>query len=351
MKKILSIILAILLAGSVLAPAAFGVSEEADPTGFGIKNMSYIEAKITIPFMNFAFDMLNLFAGSVGVWTPLDGCVYKNQRYGERDCQTYDLYIPQALDVSESHGMILFIHGGTWTMGDKRHMAWACARYAKKGYITATMNYDLASQGNSDVARATGSKENATVFDMLDDVTSAVGAIQAKCGSLGYSLGSLALSGVSAGSHIAALYAYTRADESPVPVKLLIVLTTPVGFFKGTFNNYTDDEVAQFASIVSGHKLSAGDITDPRGEAAEILKSISPCSNIGENSVPTLLGFADRDTTIGTNQYETIRPALEQYEVPYDVVWWKNCDHTLIRDSAAVRQWLNMTNTWLEIYM
>ena len=44
------------------------------------------------------------------------------------------------------------------------------------------MNYDLASQGNGGVARATGSKENATVFDMLDDVTAAVSAIETKCG-------------------------------------------------------------------------------------------------------------------------------------------------------------------------
>ena len=337
--------------GAIFAPTAFASDSKDDPTGFGVNNMSYIETKITIPFINLVFDILNVFAGFSESWTSFDGCVYKNESYGERGCQTYDLYIPQGLDVSEPQGLILFIHGGTWTMGDKRHMAWACAKYAKKGYITATMNYDLASQGNGGVARATSSKENATVFDMLDDVTAAVSAIETKCGENGFSLKSLALSGVSAGSHIAALYAYTRTEESPVPIRLLFNLTTPVGFFKGTFDNYSDEEVARYASIVSGYELTASDIAEPTNEIVDILKSISPCANIDGNSVPTLLGFADRDTTIGTNQYETIRPILEEYAVPHDVVWWRNCNHTLVRDSSAFRQWISLTTEWLERYM
>ena len=186
-------------------------------------------------------------------------------------------------------------------MGEKEHMAWACARYAKLGYIAATMDYDLASQGNDNVARVTGSKSNATVFDMLDDVGDCITAIKVKCAELGYKADSLALSGTSAGSHIAALYAYSRASESAIPIKMIFPITTPVGFYSGTFDNMSDADVAQYATIVAGVPITEDDIANPDEEAKAILDSISPVSNINENSVPTLMGFAGKDTIIGTN--------------------------------------------------
>lgn len=348
--KVLSLIIAIVIIFTSTTTVSFA-SDNEDPTGFGVKNMSYAMAVVSIPLMNYVFSICNVLAGCIDIWTPLDGNKYKDLSYGDRDCQKYDLYIPKSLDKSDEQGLIIFIHGGTWTMGDKSHMAWECSRFAKMGYITATINYDLASQGNENVAKVTGSKVDANVFDMLNDVTMAINAIKDFTTEMGYIFDSLALSGVSAGSHISALYAYTRAEESPVPLKMIFNLTTPVGFFKGTFDNYTDAEVAQYASIVSGKELSADDIADPDEDAYGILSSISPTANISNDSVPTLLGYAGKDKTIGTNQYNTIKSALDTYCIDNDVVWWKNCDHTLIIDLKALNEWMFKTEEWLKKYM
>lgn len=354
-KRTLSAVFSVLLVLiTTLLPslsACANAEGDEDPTGFGVKDMNYATALVAVPLENAVFDVCNVLAGIVDIWTPLSGKVYKNQTYGERGCQKYDLYIPKNLNSEEEQKLIIFIHGGTWTMGDKRHMAAFCSKYAKLGYITATINYDLASQGNDNIAKATGSKCNADIFDMLDDVTASISAIKEKCLSLGYSVNSLALSGVSAGSHISALYAYTRAGESAVPVKMIFNLTTPVGFFKGTFDNYTDAQVAQYASIVAGAELEESDISSPSEETKEILKSISPSANINENTVPTLMGYAGKDTTIGTNQYATIKPILDEKGVPNDVVWWKNCGHTLICDFSALKNWYKTSEEWLKKYM
>lgn len=349
-KRVLSFVFVLMLCVSVLSIPALAAD---DPTGFGLPDMSYEMAVIAVPAMNAVFDAANVLAGAVEVWTDLDGSLYPDLPYGDasRGCQKYDLYIPKGLDKNTPQGVLLFIHGGTWSMGEKEHMAWACARYAKLGYIAATMDYDLASQGNDNVARVTGSKSNATVFDMLDDVGDCITAIKVKCAELGYKADSLALSGTSAGSHIAALYAYSRASESAIPIKMIFPITTPVGFYSGTFDNMSDADVAQYATIVAGVPITEDDIANPDEEAKAILDSISPVSNINENSVPTLMGFAGKDTIIGTNHYGTIKPVLDANGVPNEVVWWKNSDHTLIGDVGAMLSWNKAVSQWLAKYM
>ena len=349
-KSALSVIITFSIVFSSFSFNAYADSEN-DPTGFGVNDMSYGMAKIAVPLMNGVFDVVNLLSGAVEIWSCLDGKVYKNLSYGEYDVQKYDLYIPHGLDKSQPQGVLLFIHGGTWTMGKKEHMAWAAARFAKRGYISVTMNYNLASQGNDDVAKATGSKPDADVFDMLNDVTLCISSVNKRLNELGYVADSLALSGVSAGSHIAALYTYSRYSESEIPIKMLFNITTPVGFHNGTFDNYSPAEVAQYASIVAGEIITEENIINPDDKAEALLNSISPVSHINENSVPTLLGFAGKDKTIGTNQFNTIKPVLDKYEVENDVIWWKNSDHTLMLDPFSMLQWTAKVSEWLEIYM
>lgn len=365
-KKIVSLIVAVAIVFTFATVSASALSiddllnknnSSSDPTGFGVKDMSYGMARVAIPLMNKVFDAANLLAGAKENWSSSDGTVYENLSYTDKDGSTryalkYDLYIPEGLDANETQGLILFIHGGTWTMGSKDHCDWSAARFAKQGFITATMDYDLASQGNDDVARVTGSKSNADIFDMLDDVTSCTNAIIEKCSELGYTLDRMAMSGFSSGSHLLSLYAYSRADECPLPIKMIFPITTPVGFYKGTFDNYTDAEVASFATIVSGETITAEDIENPEATGKDaLLKAISPVANINENSCPTLMGFAGKDKTIGTNQYNTIKAVLDEYGIDNDVLWWRNSDHTLLADPGTCDKWTEKVNEWLDIYM
>lgn len=325
----------------------------ADNSGLGLdyETMPYPVAVVGYQASNLVFEGANLIAGLVETWSDQDGQCLSNLKYGDGQRHVYDLYLPANLDKNKDQGVILFIHGGTWSMGNKDHMRAFCRKYAKLGYITATMNYDLASYGNDELADGTGSKHKANVIDMVDDVEMCVSAIKAKCNELGYTVSGLALSGESAGSNISMLFGYGRPEKSAIPVKMIFNITSPVGFYNGTFDNYTTAEVAEYASLVSGQTLTAEDIENPDERAEAILYSISPVKHITYGSAPTLMAFAGKDTTIGTNQYNTIKPVLDQYNVPNDVVWFPNSNHALYSDPGKLDEWLEKSTEWLHRYL
>lgn len=346
--RVASLLLAVLLMTSLSVGA---LAAEDGGLGLDYETMPYPVAAIGYQATNFVFEAANLLAGAVEPWSESDGQCLSNLKYGDGARHVYDLYVPAGLDPEKEQGLVLFIHGGTWSMGNKDHMRGLCRKIAKKGYITATMNYDLASYGNPELADATGSMHDANVIDMVDDVQACVSAMKQKLGELGYKISGLALSGESAGSNISMLYGYGRADQSAIPVKLIFNITSPVGFYNGTFDNYTTAEVAEYASLVSGETLTAEDIENPDARADAILASISPVKHITYGSVPTLMAFAGKDTTIGTNQYNTIKPVLDQYGVPNDVVWLPNSDHTLAADPGKMDEWIETSAQWLDRYV
>lgn len=349
-RKIMALIMAFILACSAMSVSASAASLD---TGAVLDMMPQSVSGLSKKVMDDIFVLVNKLAGMEETWTEgTDGTSKLNQTYGERECQKYDLYLPKNVDKSRPQGVILFIHGGQWYMGSKENFTCAAWRYAKNGFITVTMDYDLASQGSKNYSKATGSKEDATVFDMVEDVRLCVDAVDKQLRGMGITPYGLAVSGESAGSHIDMMYAYGYADESAIPVKMIMNLTSPVSFKNGAFDNYTPDEVAGYANDITGWSLTGNDITNPSPEVEKKLDSISPVTMINETSVPTLMGFAGKDTTIGTNQYQTIKPVLDKYGVPNDVVWWPNSNHALYSDSGVLdNEWTPKTLEWLNRYL
>ena len=130
-------------------------------------------------------------------WSADDGRVLSGLSYGTAKANKYDLYLPKDLDPKADAPLLLLIHGGSWTEGKRGDIAYACRYYAKNGCITATMDYSLVSDKNPDV----------TIKTMLDEITACIAAIQKKLKKEGYNAPKLAVGGLSAGGHLALLYA------------------------------------------------------------------------------------------------------------------------------------------------
>lgn len=81
--------------------------------------------------------------GNYEAWSENDGIVFTNLRYGTAERNVFDLYIPFHKEKHDSVGVMLFIHGGAWMGGEKEDMSYACRRYTKQGYITATITIHL----------------------------------------------------------------------------------------------------------------------------------------------------------------------------------------------------------------
>lgn len=82
-------------------------------------------------------------------WDDSVGTAYKDLTYGEEKYQTYDLYVPANLDSSKNYSLILFIHGGGFTGGDKSEGEIWGKYFVSKGYICASINYTILTEETS----------------------------------------------------------------------------------------------------------------------------------------------------------------------------------------------------------
>ena len=143
--------------------------------------------------------------------------VYENVRYGEAERDLVTVYVPKNAANREYNGCILYIHGGSWTGGEKEDMAPLCRKLAGKGYIAATMSYSLCAEG-SDV----------TVYTMIDEIGMCIAALKEFSDEKGLNITKVAPSGYSAGGHISMLYSYTRADTAAIEVVFTAEAFSPV---------------------------------------------------------------------------------------------------------------------------
>jgi acetyl esterase/lipase len=67
--------------------------------------------------------------------------------YNQQINLRYDIYEP-CFDSVQKRPLIVMVHGGAWAGGNKNDMEAAAIRYAKKGYVVASINYRLALPAN-----------------------------------------------------------------------------------------------------------------------------------------------------------------------------------------------------------
>ncbi len=109
--------------------------------------------------------------------------------YGSADKQAFDFYPASS---SGHPALVVFIHGGGWSIGDKamgtRNKA---SHFTGKGYAFASLNYRLVPETDPAGQAA--------------DVAAALATLRAKAGNLGFDPDKIILMGHSAGAHLAAL--------------------------------------------------------------------------------------------------------------------------------------------------
>jgi arylformamidase len=110
-------------------------------------------------------------------------------RYGSDPLQALDYWPGPARDAP----LVVFVHGGGWSRGDKRMMAGSdkLEHWHAQGYAVASINYRLVPA--------------ATVEQQAADVAAAVAHLKARAGTLGLDPERIALVGHSAGAHLVAL--------------------------------------------------------------------------------------------------------------------------------------------------
>ena len=131
----------------------------------------------------------------------------------------FDMYIPENLDRTQNHNVVLFIHGGAWVSGAKTHVNPYIKEFTKRGYIAATIEYTLLSKASltEDTMDDDTLAKNRTIsiFRDLDEIDACIYTMKDCLVKLGFSgTLSLVIGGASSGSHLAMLYSYSRGSES-----------------------------------------------------------------------------------------------------------------------------------------
>ena len=109
--------------------------------------------------------------------------------YGSEPLQAVDYWSGPSADAP----LVVFVHGGGWSRGDKRMMQGSdkLEHWHAQGYAVASVNYRLV--------------PDATVEQQAADVASAVAQLKARSQQLGFNPRKIALVGHSAGAHLVAL--------------------------------------------------------------------------------------------------------------------------------------------------
>ena len=226
--------------------------------------------------------------------------------YKSIDSVNLNLYVyrPENFDNSKIYNCIVFFHGGAWNNQYIKQFQRQSIYFASRGMIAFIAEYRVTSLHNS------------TPFQSVEDAKSAIRYIRSNAKSLSLDPEKIAVSGGSAGAHLAAASAnisnYDNVNEnlkiSSKPNLLIlfnpILDTTPGAWGYGSFMRRV------------GNK-----ITDNPYE-------ISPIHHISKKTPPTIILSGTNDNlvpVIKINQYKEI---MISNNVRCDVIFYKDAEHS-----------------------
>ena len=289
------------------------------------------DAKVKLAESNAVFDV------------EYNGQVIRDLRYGEAERNVYDLYLPEDTSDSKATHLILFIHGGSWTSGDKKDGEMYCRNYAAHGYVAASISYTLKAEG-----------VDTNILMINDEVKAAVSEIK--------TLADMAVSGFSAGACQAMMYGFKEATTSALPVRFIIQMSGPTSFepalwrngevhwmvIKQTGLDGSAEGDAAWISLFSGETVTAEMVRN--GEAEAIWKKISPYTYITGSSVPVLSAFGSLDGVVPPASRLVLEKALKENNVRYDTVILEHSGHALACDVDKVKEFLEDIYQYCGLY-
>ena len=229
-----------------------------------------------------------------------------NQSYGTDSYQDMDIYLPANRNVSTTK-VIILIHGGGWTSGDKSASTPFVDTLKRRlpDYAIFNINYRL----------STGAANLFPTQEM--DVKLAVDYIYAHRSQYLIS-DKIVLSGESAGGHLAMLQAYKY--NIPVKIKAVVSFFGPSDL-ADMYNNPVNGNT--LISTILAQTIGATPATDP-----DIYYSSSPVNFITASSgIPTILFHGSSDPLVAPVQSTTVRDKLQLLGIPTEFTLYPGLGH------------------------
>lgn len=278
-------------------------------------------------------------------WSNDIGMLYKDISYGQGEANKFDLYLPKD-NHKENYGLVVYLHAGGFTAGDKSDdiemLSWLC----NKGYVACGINYTLRNDTNEK-----------SVLSQSNEIKEAIPKVVEEAEKYGYHIDEMGIAGGSAGHCLAMIYAYRDGKDSPVPVKLLFGAVGPSSFYAEDWDVYgfdRDTEEARKAAagllgVMGGVELSSEMIKD--GSYIEKLKPISAVMWIDENTVPSVVTYGKYDKVQPFKGSQRLLETYKKYNVDYKYFECSHSGHGLQNDNKVYGEWLETVEEYLDKYM
>ncbi len=189
--------------------------------------------------------------------------------------------------------VVVCIHGGGWSKGDKDQMAWMAIRYAQLGYIGVTVAYRL----NHEAPLPACILDVKTAIRYLKSISKDVHIDPDRIAVLGYSAGAhLALMiGLSPDADVFKSKDYLAKNSS---VQCVVAISAPTDF----------DTMLERA----GH---LNFLPDDQSSDPEFITPLSPINWIHEDQIPILLVHGDQDRIVPPYHYEKFSQKCREFSI------------------------------------
>ncbi|HFH9837398.1 TPA: prolyl oligopeptidase family serine peptidase [Streptococcus suis] len=274
-------------------------------------------------------------------WSDQVGRMVTDLSYGEGEAQKFDLYLP-ADNSKKTYGLVVYLHAGGFTSGDKKDDQQMLQWLASKGYVAAGINYTLRTDENG-----------ASVTSQAQEIKDSIPHVIEAAKNEGYTIDKMAISGGSAGHALAMIYAYRDAKEAPVPVVLTFGGVGPSSFYMedwGIYGADTNHEAAAgLVSATSGQEVTEEMIMD--GSYKEIVNEISAVHWVTEETVPSVVIYGKHDKVQPYKAAVRLEKALKEKGVDYQFLTAEHSGHGLQNDDAANQEYMTLVEDYLAKYL
>ena len=278
-------------------------------------------------------------------WSDEIGTRISDVSYDSGEANKFDLYLPKD-NTKENYGLVVYLHAGGFTSGDKKDDEDMLAWLTSKGYVAAGINYTLRTEDN-----------DKSILSQSNEIKSAIPVVIEEAKKHGYNIDKLTMAGGSAGHCLAMIYAYRDAKDSPVPVVFTFGAVGPSSFFREDWDNYGLDKDADEAieaaaglfSVMGGVEITTDMIKN--GSYQELMKPVSAYAWIDENSVPTVVAYGKYDRVQPYKGSLRLKKALEDNNIDFKYFELPHSGHGLQNDDKVVKQWMEAIDEYLAKYM
>lgn len=252
---------------------------------------------IILGFTNCSDEEVNITQTEV---FPIAYSEFLNVSYGNDNQQVYDIYLPE--NRTSETKVIILMHGGGWTSGDKEDMNGFkdLIREQLPNYAIVNINYRLADTSNE-------------AYPMqINDITSIINDLKANSSAYVISE-SFGFIGVSAGAHLSLLWSYAFDTENNIEMACSIV--GPTNFTDPSYLNNSNPEIQEALETYGINTTTA------------YLEEISPYHQATTIAPPTILFYGGLDPLVPTSQGTALDAKLTELGIVHQFTLYPSEGH------------------------